>query len=198
VAAILITGFEPFSGFERNSSGEAALALDGRTLGGSALRGIRLPVEYGLGFEKARLEIESLAPRAVVLTGLAPGKGFRLEQFAVNAASALEPDNAGNTLLDTPIDPKGPPAVVSTLPLEEMKAALEAAGFEAAVSYSAGTYVCNDAFYRFGVYAALRGGPPGGFVHVPPLPLDGREGMELDCIVEALEVMLEPVSRICS
>ena len=79
----------------------------------------------------------------------------------------------------------------SRLPFDAVQLALEGAGVPAVVSYSAGLYVCNDLFYRFLAYAEARpDGPGGGFVHVPPLPVEGKPGMDIDCIVTALRITL--------
>ena len=45
--SILITGFEPFDGETVNPSGEIALALHGRDLGGHRVHGVVLPVDGG-------------------------------------------------------------------------------------------------------------------------------------------------------
>ena len=57
-------------------------------------------------------------------------------------------------------------ALFSTLPVREMAEAIREAGIPAEISYSAGTYVCNDLFYL--VLDHLEdSGVPAGFIHVP-------------------------------
>ena len=66
--------------------------------------------------------------------------------------------------------PGAPVGRFSTLPIKAMVAALAADGVPAAVSQTAGTYVCNDVFYALQHLLATEPaleGIRGGFVHVP-------------------------------
>ena len=54
-----------------------------------------------------------------------------LERVAVNLLDFDTPDNAGNQVLDTPIDPDGPAARFATLPVRAIKQQLEDAGHTA-------------------------------------------------------------------
>lgn len=91
--------------------------------------------------------------------------------------------------------PGGPAAYFSTLPIKAQAAALRAAGIPAAVSQSAGTFVCNHVFY--GLMHALTGAPArGGFIHIPYLPEQaaahpGAPSMSLEMIVAGLRLALE-------
>jgi hypothetical protein len=78
------------------------------------------------------------------------------------------------------IDPAGPLALRSTLPVDAIVAALEAEGIPAEVSRDAGGYLCNHVFY-----VLLQSGRRGGFVHVPPLDV-----LPLDALVRAAEVIV--------
>ncbi|UGA38306.1 hypothetical protein JOS77_31390 [Chromobacterium haemolyticum] len=72
---------------------------------------------------------------------------------------------------------------------------MRAAGIPAAVSQSAGTFVCNHVFY--GLMHALTGAPArGGFIHIPYLPEQaaahpGAPSMSLEMIVAGLRLALE-------
>ena len=67
------------------------------------------------------------------------------------------------------IVPGGPAAYFATLPLEDLRDALAAAGLPAAVSLTAGAYLCNASFY-LARHALDARGTPCGFIHVPPTP----------------------------
>ncbi len=169
---ILLTGFEPFDGDAVNPSGEVAKQLDGRAVGECAVRSVILPVQH----EAARATVAPLlaAPGlvAVVHLGLAGGRArVSLERVAVNVMDYSRPDAHGQVLRDVPCVPDGPAAYFSTLPLREMLAALTAEGIPAAISNTAGTYLCNDVSYTT-LHALARRGPsiPAGFVHLPFLP----------------------------
>lgn len=80
------------------------------------------------------------------------------------------PDNAGASPVDEPVVPDGPVGHFTSLPVKAMVAALDDAGIPGSVSQTAGTYVCNDVFYR--LQHLLATDPDlsdvrGGFVHVP-------------------------------
>ena len=80
-------------------------------------------------------------------------------------------DNAGNRVQDRPIAPDGPAAYFATLPVRVIKEQLCAAGIPAAVSNSAGTYLCNQVMYT-ALHWAANHKPTSqiGFLHVPALP----------------------------
>jgi pyroglutamyl-peptidase len=198
---ILLTGFEPFDGDAVNPSGEVAKQLDGRVIGECAVRSVILPVQH----EAARAVVAPLlaAPGlvAVVHLGLAGGRArVSLERVAANVMDYSRPDAHGQVLRDVPCVPDGPAAYFSTLPLREMLAALTAEGIPAAISNTAGTYLCNDISYTT-LHALARRGLtiPAGFIHLPFLPsmvaAHGLEepSMDLSVMARAVEVALPPV-----
>jgi pyroglutamyl-peptidase len=160
---ILVAGFEPFGGDARNPSGEAALALDGQVVDGVPVRGTVLPCTFAQAPAALRAAIRCHRPALVLSLGLAASRrGFHLERVAVNLIDARIADNAGAQPVDEPVQRGGPAAAFTTLPVKAMAEALAAAGHEAQVSYSAGSFVCNQVFY-----ALMRGKVPrAGFLHV--------------------------------
>ena len=198
---ILLTGFEPFDGDAVNPSGEVAKQLDGRLVGGCVVRSVILPVQH----EAARAVVAPLLGGpglvAVVHLGLAGGRArVSLERVAVNVMDYSRPDAHGQVLRDVPCVADGPAAYFSTLPLRAMLAALAAEGIPAAISNTAGTYLCNVISYTTLHALARRGLPvPAGFVHLPFLPsmvaAHGLEepSMDLPVMTRAVEVALPPV-----
>ncbi len=147
MARLLLTAFEPFGGEAVNASRLALSALPDR-VGPWELRKAVLPVIFGAAGEQAAALAELWRPEAVICLGQAAGrKQVTPELVAVNLRFARIPDNAGNSPADLPVVPEGPAAYFATLPVREMARAMEEAGVPAAVSYSAGAYVCNDLFY---------------------------------------------------
>lgn len=198
-APVLLTGFEPFGGESANASARLVAALDGRVITGRRVAGLILPVVFGAAGERLLGEINRLRPALVVCTGQAAGRAaISLERVALNLADSAQTDNAGVSLVDTPVVPGGPAAYWSTLPLGPILAALRARGLPAELSLSAGSYVCNHVFYS--LMHALRDTPavPGGFVHLPVLPEQARSsggGVErpylgLESTNEALEIVI--------
>lgn len=169
VRTVLLTGFDPFGGAERNPSGEIALALDGALIADARVRGVVLPTSYEASVERALAEIERERPDLVVMLGVAEGrKAVTPERVGLNLDDSPTVDNAGEQRSERAIDPDGPAAIFSPLPVRAMADAMTAAGVEAAVSTSAGTFVCNHLLYS--VLAALAGtATRAGFIHVPAL-----------------------------
>jgi pyroglutamyl-peptidase len=88
-----------------------------------------------------------------------------------------------------------PAAYFATLPIKAAVRALREARLPAAVSNSAGTFLCNHVFYGLMHEAAARGAFRGGFLHVPFLPsqaaqVPGAPSMALEQIVEGIEIIL--------
>jgi len=110
----------------------------------------------------------------------------------INLRHARIADNAGNQPQDEPVAADGPAAYFATVPVRKMTAAIEAAGIEAAVSYSAGAFVCNDTLYAV-LHHFAGTAVQAGFVHVPFLPQQAKEGgpsMPLEDIVRGLAAMI--------
>lgn len=176
---VLLTGFEPFGGDPHNVSAEIARELHGRRHGRDRVVGAVLPCVFGGCVEELARLLERHRPVAVVALGVAAGRAsVTPERVAINVDDARIPDNAGRQPVDMPIEPGGPAACWSTLPLKAIVGALAAEGIPAEVSNSAGTFVCNHLFYglmRTLVQPVWRG-VPGGFIHVPCRPEDARPG----------------------
>jgi pyroglutamyl-peptidase len=169
LTTVLVTGFEPFGGHERNPSAEVARALDGRRLGEAAVRGLVLPVAFGRAEAALAEAIDRLRPARVLSLGLAPRRSeIGVERVAINLCDAPIPDNDGCCPDEGPLDPQGPAARFATLPVKAIAQALADAGLPATVSLSAGSYVCNALFYAL-LAQAERRGLPAGFLHLPPL-----------------------------
>ncbi len=176
---ILFTGFEPFDNAKTNPSYEAVKLLPD-TIGGVPVVKMELPVIFGDAAEMIIKQIEHEIPAAIVMTGVAAGRDkITPEVIAVNLADARIPDNAGNSPKWERIIPEGPDGLFSTLPVKEMAGAMEASGLKAGLSCSAGTYVCNDTFYRVCSYVRTHNlDIPCGFIHVPA-PKGAEKGSEM-------------------
>lgn len=195
---ILVTGFDPFDGDAVNPSGEVAKRLDGRVIGDRVVRSAMLPVQH----EAARAVVTPLLDAAgllgVVHLGLAGGRArISLERVAVNVMDYSRPDAHGQVLCDAACADDGPAGYFSTLPLREMLAALTAEGIPAAISNTAGTYLCNHVLYATLHHLAARElSRPAGFIHLPFLPSmvaahDRDEpSMDLSTMIRAVEVVL--------
>jgi pyroglutamyl-peptidase len=171
---VLLTGFEPFDGESINPSWAAAKKLDGERIGNARVHARLLPCRFGESLRVLRKEIRTLKPDITICVGQAGGRSaITPERIAINVDDARIADNAGLRLADVPILRGGPAAYWSTLPIKAIVAALAKAKIRAAVSATAGTFVCNHVFY--GLMHTLarsrrRPRPRGGFIHLPYLP----------------------------
>lgn len=168
---VLLTGFAPFGGEETNPSWDAVREV-ARTWTGDAVLHVReLPVVFGRAGDELRAALDELHPDVVIAVGQAAGDpDIRLERVAVNLDDARIPDADGAQPLDAAIVADGPAAYFGGLPVKAAVAAVTALGIPARVSQTAGTYVCNQVFYRLMHDLASRPGVRGGFVHVPASP----------------------------
>ena len=197
---VLLTGFAPFDGAASNESWEAVReAVPALVARGIDAEGVELPVEFGAASELLAEAVRSLRPRLVIAVGLAAGRtAITPERVAINIRDARIPDNAGASPVDEPVVPGGPVGHFSTLPIKAIVAALAADGVPAAVSQTAGTYVCNDVFYS--LQHLLATDPElaevrGGFVHVPAADVvDSPTAAR--ALVRAVEVSQETVADV--
>lgn len=192
-STILLTGFEPFEGEKVNPSWLAVRRLDGRVIRGHRLVARRLPTAFGTSLQALRRHLRVLQPVLVICVGQAGGHAeITPERVAVNLEDARIPDNAGRKPRDRPVVPGGPAAYWSTLPVRSIVRALQRRGIPAAVSLSAGTFVCNHVFYGLMHELAAQGGRVrGGFIHIPFLPAQAarhhdQPSLPLEMMVEAL------------
>lgn len=195
---LLITGFEPFGGESVNPSYEAVVRLPDRIGEVELVKG-RLPVSFARSGPVLEELVLRHQPDAVICVGQAGGyAAMALERVAVNLRDASMPDNLGNQPQDQPVVPGGPDAYFTTLPVKEMAAALHQAGIPAFVSYSAGTYVCNNVMYTLLDLIHRRCLPIlGGFIHVPYTPeqavgkAPSTPSMELDRMTRGLQTAIQ-------
>ena len=190
---LLITGFDPFGGESINPAWEAVSRLPDQ-IGAWEVTKLQIPTVFGKASETVLAHAQALQPDAILCVGQAGGrKAVTPEMVGINLRHASIPDNEGSQPQDQPVAEGGPAAYFTTLPVREMVKRIQEAGIDASVSYSAGAFVCNDTLYALLHHfegTAVRA----GFIHVPFLPQQAREGvpsMELDTIVRALEAAVE-------
>ncbi|HAS72910.1 MAG TPA: pyroglutamyl-peptidase I [Clostridiales bacterium UBA8960] len=191
---ILITGFEPFGGESLNPAHEAVNRLKDKLEYHDVVKRT-LPVVFHVALEALDAHIKSVSPDIIICVGQAGGRaGISIERVGINIDDARIPDNQNQAPVDQPINPNGPAAYFSNLPIKAITAAITEAGIPASVSNTAGTYVCNHVLY--GLMDLIHQKYPhvkGGFIHVPFLPSQAVKSpnapsMHLDDIIKALEI----------
>jgi pyroglutamyl-peptidase len=195
---ILLTGFAPFGGESINPSWQAVQQLDGwQPQPFNQVKVLELPCAFDDSLLVLQQALDKLKPTVVIAVGQAGGRSqFCLEKVAINYNDARIPDNNQQQPLGTATIEHGPSAYFSTLPLKTLVQALHQQGIPAALSFSAGTFVCNHVFY--GLMHQLKDQPhvKAGFIHIPYSPAQAcRHGavasMELATVVQALKVCVE-------
>ena len=188
---VLLTGFEPFGKATLNPSGEIVKQISGDNIVTAIL-----PVAYAQSAEALLALIEQHNPDVVISLGQAEGRTHvSPERIAINLDDARLADNEGVIRNDVPIVVGGPVAYESTLPIKEIVNAINDAGVPAAVSLSAGAFLCNHVFYV--AQDHFKGTKVrSGFVHVPLMDeqageFPGLPTMPLDQMVKAVRTMLE-------
>ena len=122
------------------------------------------------------------------------------ERVAINISDANIDDNEGNRPTDEPIEIGAPAAYFSTLPIKAIVEKLKAENIPAAVSNSAGTFVCNHLMY--GVLRHIEKNSLqtiAGFIHIPYLPeqtvnKENMPSLPLEVSTKAIEIAVRTVA----
>jgi len=188
---ILLTGFEPFGNATTNPSAEIVKQISMENVFTAIL-----PVAYTKSAEHLLALIAEHNPDVVICLGQAEGRTqITPEKVAINLDDARLADNEGVLRSDVKILEGGPDAYFSTLPVKDIVEAIKAKGVPAAVSLSAGAFLCNHVFYvAQNKFAGTN--VRSGFVHVPLMDsqapeFPGLPTMPLDQMVTAVRAMLE-------
>lgn len=165
---ILVTGFTPFGGQSINPAFEAVSGLPS-SIAGATIEIVQLDTIFGTGALQLEDAMHRYEPDIVLCIGQAGGRAaISVEFVAINYRDASIPDNEGNTPLAESIHENGDTAYFSNLPVKAMVQHMKNNYIPAYISYSAGTYICNDVFYHL-MYLIHSEFPKvrGGFIHVP-------------------------------
>ncbi len=188
---ILVTGFKPFLGQALNPSeilsNELALLFD-------EVESQILPVQFGKSFELVRDSIKNNRPDYLIMIGQAGGrKNICFEKIGINWVQTEVKDESGNSPLAGRLCNEAPLALMPIFPIESSFLHLKKLGFPVEISFSAGTYVCNELYFRvlkeFGDLKSV-------FIHVPFLPEQIQVGkiepsLSFDSELACLRAMIE-------
>lgn len=192
---ILLCAFDPFGGESVNPALEAVGKVE---YNNASLEKLEVPTVFMKSVETVTKKIDSLIPDAVIMIGQAGGRAaITPERVAINISDATIDDNEGNRPIDLPIAKDGPAAYFSTLPIKKIKDALTEKEIPAAISNSAGTFVCNHLMYGVLHYIAKNRLPIiAGFVHIPYLPEQvenkpNTPSLPLETDIKAIETIID-------
>lgn len=188
VSLILISGFKPFFNQTVNPSEIVVSKIQGQ----SQVEVVVLPVEFRKAYEDLQLAIDRLKPKAIVMLGLAGGRSqISLEKIALNWNQTQKPDESGFIPEIAKIDAQSELAIMTRFPVDLLYEFLRKHDVECEVSFSAGTFVCNNLYYH-----VLKNNPdiPALFVHLPYLTQQvstGKPRMELSSMLFAIEKIIQ-------
>lgn len=198
---ILVTGFDPFGGETVNPAYEAVKLLPD-TIAGAEIIKLEIPTVFSKSGPAVEAGIQAHDPDVVLNVGQAGGRAcVTIERVGINLAEARIPDNAGEQPVDEPLQPDGPAAYFTTLPIKAMVQNVRDHGLPCHISYTAGTYVCNCVMYNV-LHMAATKYPKirAGFIHVPfasEQVVDKAVTMasaSLESIAKALEYAIEAIA----
>ncbi len=169
--AVLLTGFGPFPGVERNAS--AGLARELALIASRQDWGLRfiaevLPVDWSLAPVRLQDLLNRHRPAVAVHFGVSPrATGFVVETLGYNAVKDA-PDESGRLAQSSVLVAGDRPRRSATIPVRRIVRSLQAAGYPAELSTDPGRYLCNAVLYH-SLRQAARTEPRTrtGFIHIP-------------------------------
>lgn len=199
ISRVLVTAFAPWGERRVNSSQLAVEELDGTEVEGARVKVVVLPVEPAAAHEGLRAAARSFQPGAVVSFGMHRGQAglWKVEMLARNRFTRTETGAVEGAPVDEIVS-GGPRMLPTGLPAARIHGRLLESRLPVEFSEDAGTFVCNQLFYRslLDVEAGLLP-PVTGFVHVPPpdVPdgLAGAEPANRDALQEGARVIVAAV-----
>ncbi|MBM3291252.1 pyroglutamyl-peptidase I [Candidatus Bathyarchaeota archaeon] len=196
---LLFTGFEPFGGSTVNPSILSCKKLDGKVIDGYKIIVEEMPLRYAEIKGLIEKFVDKHTPSAIVCTGQGGGPHLNLERVAINLANARAPYNCGAKPTDEKLE-DGPAAYFTSLPVRDLHARLREEKIPAELSYSAGTFGCNQLFYHLmNLVDRKKLEIQAGFIHVPLLPeqaFDKRTAsMSLELTARGLEIVAEELIK---
>ncbi|MDL2292862.1 hypothetical protein LJC17_04690, partial [Acholeplasma sp. OttesenSCG-928-E16] len=167
---ILLTAFEPFDKNKTNYSLEILNELEIKDK-------VILPVIF---FEASNILLKKLKNyNYCLMLGEARSRTkISLEKVAINYIDARIPDNSNKTINNQLIIPNGPDAYFSNIDIYSLFDSLKCKE-NISVSYSAGTFVCNELYYRVLNQISKNKLPTKAlFIHIPNLENLSKEDVK--------------------
>lgn len=196
---ILVTAFDPFGGESVNPALEAVKKLPDTILGAEIIKQ-ELPTVFTRSIHVLEKAIDEIKPDVVLSVGQAGGRfDITVEKVAINLQDASIPDNDNEQPLDEKVFEDGENAYFATIPVKRIVERINKKGIPSSISYTAGTYVCNNIMYA-GLYFIEKKhlNIKGGFIHVPFITQQAvgkrnTASMSLSDITSALEEAIKAI-----
>ncbi len=181
---ILVGGFTPFGGDDLNPSWETISRLP-KEIDGVKIDTLEIPVIYEQAAFQLLKKAEEIEADCILCFGYnSKARILEIEYVAINLQRAKISDQAGLSPKDCSIDPHGPLARKTDLPIFELIDQVHRT-WPGKISLSAGSYVCNDVMYRILAWCETHH-KIGGFIHVPPFEEIWGRGMKKEELYQAV------------
>ena len=195
---ILVTGFDPFDGEPINPAWEAVKRLDGKVIDGQhPVHALMIPTVRYEALSAIKRGIGRFDPQLMIAVGQAGGRmAITPERVAINQDDARIPDNDNNSPIDEKIRQDGENAYFSSLPIKAIVETLINNNIPAAISNTAGTFVCNHIMYESLYLANTKYTDiETGFIHIPFIKEQIKDKpntpfMDLEIIISALKYII--------
>lgn len=149
-----------------------------------------LPVSFERSFKILEERILVFQPDIVLSLGVARKRQvITPEAMAINYIETKTADNDGCLPEESEIIESYPDELLSSLPVEDMVKVCESVGVPAKVSFSAGSYVCNQVMYKTLSLSKVKNFQS-GFIHLPPI-----HEMSVERSSMGVKAMLELIAK---
>lgn len=202
---ILVAGYGAWAKAERNPAAQVATILGQRRWKSCEVIGHVMPVDSAALARNISTLLEAHRPAAWIGLGISQAAIVQTEMVGINWRDFDVPDASGAQIRLKPIDPDGPVGYNATLPNAAMVEAMKEAGIPAALSFGAGTHLCNQMLYTAARLIAQQGLPTlSGFIHIPQSPenvasIDRRQprmaSMSLAMAVDAIALCIDTLAK---
>ncbi|MFX1282175.1 MAG: pyroglutamyl-peptidase I [Promethearchaeota archaeon] len=198
--SLLLTGFEPFGGYNVNPSDIIAQELNDTTISHIKIIGKTIPLRFAEIKSAITQVIDETNPEIIINTGQASRPSISIERVAINLADASKVAyNCGTKPNEKTLVEGGPVAYFSTLPIKYIEKYLKKNDIPCYISNSAGTFGCNQVMYHTLNYldSSFRyNSVLAGFIHFPLLPEQivnspQSSSMSLDVMRKAITLVIK-------
>ena len=173
--SVLITAFEPFGDWERNTTRDVGEAVAARV--GAELLVLPVDLEAAPQLLHAAIDDRKDTLRVLIALGLhGRSAQIRVERSAENIADFRIADNAGRRPRKERLVPEAPTRLVTSVDVDAVVDAMRATGASVEPSSNAGTYLCNAVYFHL-LYRLRRWGVSTVFLHLPPAPGDAAAAL---------------------
>ena len=196
---VLITGFEPYWDYPENSSWMVAESVAKHGVEEVDIVVEQMPVSFSRVAPAFRLAVEKHNPDLIIMLGQSGGSDrVKLERVALNLMDARRADNDGYTPNEEPIQLDTPAALLTNLPIKDLRMVVDEEGIAVKISNSCGLYVCNRLYYEALMMCRKRHPMRAVFVHLPfyegqPSAKQGKPTMPIDTMVNAIQIIISKV-----